>query len=128
MFSIASANVLPAGWYTPPAMRLPEPVLAAIPAALAAIAVIIIVIIWRSGDSNEEPANASPSMSLEGVISLVSREHIGCPDQPALVLTADAVYQGDAKWRVTYEDHEWIVDESDGSVDVVGEPLPCPGR
>ncbi|MGH9202179.1 MAG: hypothetical protein ACRD2A_13200 [Vicinamibacterales bacterium] len=67
-------------------------------------------------------------MTLEGVIALVSREHAGCPDQPLLVLTADAAYEGDDKWRVTYRDYEWIVDESDGSVEIVGEPFPCPRR
>jgi hypothetical protein len=105
-------------------MSIPQPILAAIPATAAAIAVIIIVLIWQSRDSTDEPA----SMTLEGVIALVSREHLGCPDQPALVLTADAAYEGDGKWRVTYQEYEWLVDESDGSVDAVSEPLPCPGR
>jgi hypothetical protein len=109
-------------------MSLPQPILASIPAASAAIAAVIIVLIWQSRDSTEEPSFASPSMTLEGVIALVSREHLGCPDQPALVLTAEGVYEGDGKWRVSYREYEWLVDESDGSVDAVGEPLPCPGR
>jgi len=43
-------------------------------------------------------------------------------------VSADAAYEGTGKWRVTYRDYEWIVDESDGSVKPVGEPLPCPER
>ena len=67
-------------------------------------------------------------MTLEGVIALVSREHAGCPDQPLLVLTADAAYEGGGKWRVMYRNYAWIVNEADKSVEPVGEPLPCPGR
>jgi hypothetical protein len=69
-----------------------------------------------------------PGMTVEGVIALVSRQHAGCPDQPALVLTAEATYDGNGKWRVAYRDYAWIVDESDRSVEPVGEMLPCPGR
>jgi hypothetical protein len=84
---------------------------------------------WNSNDSGEsDSTSASTSMTLEGVIALVSREYIGCPDQPLLVLTADAAHEGDGNWRVIYRDYEWIVDESDGSVEPVGEPLPCPER
>jgi hypothetical protein len=84
---------------------------------------------WESDDSGESrSSSAYPSMTAEGVISLVSREHAGCPDQPLLVLTADAVYEGEGNWRVMYRDYEWTVSESDGSVEAVGEPLPCPGR
>lgn len=78
---------------------------------------------WGWNDSSE-----SVSMTLEGVIALVSREHAGCSDQPLLVLTADAAYEGDDNWRVTYRDYEWIVNQADGSVEPVGEPLPCSGR
>ena len=95
-------------------------------------AVVISAFVWQPWDSIDSgergSTSASPSMTLEGVIALVSREHTGCPDQPLLVLTADAAYEGTGKWRVTYRDYEWIVDESDGSVKPVGEPLPCPAR
>ncbi len=67
-------------------------------------------------------------MTLESVIALVSREHIGCPEQPALALSADATYDGDGKWTVMYGDYSWTVDEADGSVGAICEPLPCPGR
>jgi len=67
-------------------------------------------------------------MTLEGVIALVSREHIGCPEQPLLVLTADATYDGEGQWTVTYGDYSWTIDERDGAVRAIGEPLPCPRR
>jgi len=67
-------------------------------------------------------------MTLDGVIALVSREHAGCPEQPALVLTGDANYDGDGKWTVTYGDYSWQVDEADGSVRTIGDALPCPER
>lgn len=67
-------------------------------------------------------------MTLERVVALVSREHIGCPEQAIIALTADAAYEGDGKWRVTYREYEWLVDETTGSVEPVGQPLPCPER
>ena len=95
-------------------------------------AVVMAAVVWQPWDSSDfaerDSTSASPSMTLEGVIALVSREHIGCPDQPLLVLTADAAYEGDGKWRVTYRDYEWTVNESDGSVEPVGKPLLCPVR
>jgi hypothetical protein len=96
------------------------------------VAAVIGALVWKPWDSIDSSergsTSASPSMTLEGVIALVSRERSGCPDQPLLVLTADAAYEGDGKWRVTYRDYEWIVDESDGSLESVREPLPCPER
>jgi len=83
---------------------------------------------WDSNDPGPSSTSDSPAMTPEGVIALVSREHIGCPDQPALVLTADATYEGDGKWTVTHRDYSWTVDEADGSVRAISEPLPCPGR
>jgi len=67
-------------------------------------------------------------MTLEGVIALVSREHAGCPDQPALTLTAEAVYNGDGTWTVRYRDYTWTVDEDAQSVQPIADPLPCPRR
>jgi len=110
------------------------PRLPIVPAVLAVGlgAVVIATFVWQRWESNDsgerDSTSASPSMTLEGVIALVSREHAGCPDQPFLVLSADAAYEGDGKWRVMYRDYEWIVDESDGSLESVGEPLPCPER
>ena len=96
------------------------------------VAVAIAALVWQPWDTIDSgergPTSASPSMSLERVIALVSREHAGWTDQPLLVLTADAAYEGDGKWRVIYREYEWIVDESDGSVEPAGEPLPCPER
>jgi hypothetical protein len=113
-------------------MRPGLPVKAALTGAAAVAAVIAAAFVWQQWDSIDSgergSTSASPSMTLEGVIALVSREHSGCPDQPLLVLTADAAYEGDGKWRVMYRDYEWIVDEADGSVEPVGESLPCPGR
>lgn len=109
--------------------RLP-PVAAVLGAGI--VAAVLAAFVWQPWDSNDSgergSTSASPSMTLEGVIALVSREHSGCPDQPLLVLTADAAYEGGGKWRVVYRDYEWIVDESDGSLESVGEPLPCPDR
>lgn len=76
----------------------------------------------RAGDPR------SPRMTLEGVIALVSREHAGCPEQPALTLTAEAVYNGDGTWTVKYRDYGWTVDEEAQSVRPIGDPLPCPRR
>ena len=110
------------------------PRLPVVAAALGAgtVAAVIVAFVWQPWDSIDSgesgSTSASPSITLEGVIALVSREHTGCPDQPLLVLTADAAYEGDGKWRVMYRDYEWIVDESDGSLESVGEPLPCPER
>jgi hypothetical protein len=95
-------------------------------------AAVIAAVVWQPWDSNDSgersSTSASPSMTLEGVIALVSREYGGCPDQPLLVLSADAAYEGDGNWRVTYRDYEWIVNEADKSVETVGEPVPCPAR
>ena len=108
------------------------PVAAAVLAAAMVVAVTVAVLVWQPWDSDGSDEigsdSASPSMTVEGVIALVSREHAGCPDQPLLVLSADAVYEGGRIWRVTYRDYEWTVNESDGSVEPVGKPLPCPGR
>lgn len=107
------------------------PLVAAVLAA-GLVAAVITAFVWQPWDSNDsgerDSTSASPRMTLEGVIALVSREHAGCPDQPLLVLTADAAYEGNGKWRVTYRDYEWVVDESDGSVEPVRESLPCPER
>jgi len=110
-------------------MRPRLPVVAAI-LGTAMIVAVIASFVWQPWESNDsgESGSALPSMTLEGVIALVSREHAGCPDQPLLVLSADAAYEGDGRWRVMYRDYEWIVNEADESVEPVGEPLPCPGR
>jgi hypothetical protein len=103
-------------------------------AALAAVAVVALVLFliwqpWESDDSSDgASASDEPKMTLEGVLALVSAEHIGCPEQPALVLTADVVYDGDGKWTVTYRDYAWEVDEEDESVRTLGDELPCPER
>jgi hypothetical protein len=105
-----------------------------LPIALAVLTVVTIAsvltvaLVWQPWDSDGSTASTNPSMTVEGVISLVSRAHAGCPDQPLLVLSANAVYEGDNLWRVTYRDYEWTVDESEQSVEAVGEPLPCPRR
>jgi hypothetical protein len=92
---------------------------------------LILVQFWDS-DSFERTGGSealrSPRMTLEGVIALVSREHSGCPEQPALTLTAEAVYNGDGTWTVTYRDYGWTVDEEAESVRPIGDPLPCPRR
>lgn len=96
---------------------------------LAAAAAVTAAFVWQLWESDDSADYCDvPSMTLEGVIALVSRELAGCPDQPLLVLRADATYEGDNNWRVTYRDYEWIVNEAEGSVERVGEPLPCPGR
>lgn len=106
----------------------------AVAAALATLAAValVAVLVWQPWESDEsgDGAGASdqPRMTLEGVIALVSAEHVGCPEQPAIVLTADVVYDGDGKWTVTYGDYSWEVDEEDESVRTLGEPLTCPER
>lgn len=106
-------------------------VVAAALATLAAVA-LVALLVWQPRESDEsgDGAGASdqPRMTLEGVIALVSAEHVGCPEQPAIVLTADVVYDGDGKWTVTYGDYSWEVDEEDESVRTLGEPLTCPER
>ncbi len=67
-------------------------------------------------------------MTFEGVIALASREHAGYPDQPALTLTAEAVYNSDGTWTATYRDYAWTVDEEAQSVQPIGDALPCPRR
>jgi hypothetical protein len=104
------------------------PIAVAVLTVVTTAAVFGVALVWRPWDSDESTGSTNPTMTVEGVISLVSREHAGCPDQPLLVLSGDAVYEGDNLWRVTYRDYEWTVDDSDGSVEVIGEPLPCPGR
>jgi hypothetical protein len=98
---------------------------AALIAGLAAVGLVFLLLVqpWDS-DEPDHP----PRLTLEGVIAIVSREHTGCPEQPALTLTADAVYNGDGTWTVTYRDYGWEVDEEDESVRTVGDPLPCPRR
>jgi len=102
-------------------------------ALIAATAVVgfILVLLWQPWDSDvagPSGASDSPAMTLEGVIALVSREHIGCPEQPAIVLTADATYDGEGMWTVTYRDYTSTVNERDKSVRAISEPLPCPNR
>lgn len=103
-------------------------------AALATLAVfaLVAVLVWQPGESDKSShgagASDEPRMTPEGVIALVSAEHVGCPEQPALVLTSDVVYDGGGKWTVTYGDYSWEVDEEDESVRAIDEPLPCPDR
>ena len=105
------------------------PLAAAVLAAAATAAVVVAALVWQPRESSDSGGSAdAPSLTVEGVISLVSREHAGCPDQPLLVLSADAVYEGEDQWRVVYRDYEWSVNEEDGSVEAVGEPLPCAGQ
>jgi hypothetical protein len=104
--------------------RLPVVVTALTVATMAGA--IMAALIWQPWDSDS--SGDSTSMTVEGVIALVSREHAGCPGQPLLVLSADAVYVGDDEWRVTYRGYQWTVNEADRSVEAIGEPLPCPGR
>jgi len=107
-----------------------RPLLAVAALATLALFAFVAVVIWQPwalGESGDRAgASDQPRMTLEGVIALVSAEHVGCPEQPALVLTADVVYDGDGKWTVTYGDYSWEVDEDDGSVRAIDEPLPCP--
>ena len=106
-----------------------RPVVAACFGIAMIAAVIAALFVWQPWDSDDSVGSSeAPSMTVEGVISLVSREHAGCPDQPLLVLSADAVYESNGTWRVTYREYEWTVNEADGSVEAVGEPLECPGR
>jgi hypothetical protein len=106
--------------------------LAAAALATLAVFVLVAVLIWRpwesDGSSDAASGSDQPRMTLEGVIALVSAEHVGCPEQPAIVLTADVVYDGDGKWTVTYGDYSWEVDEADESVRAIDEPLLCPER
>ena len=111
-----------------------RPLLAATFVGAAAIFALLLFLLVQLSDSDSanrarsaEPPR-SPRMTLEGVIALVSREHAGCPDQPALTLTADAVYNGDGTWTVTYRDYSWTIDEDARSVQPIGDPLPCPRR
>ncbi len=105
-------------------------------AAVGAVAVfgLVLFLVVQLSDSDSpnstgrSEAPRSPRMTLEGVIALVSREHAGCPEQPALTLTAAAVYNGDGTWTVTYRDYGWTVDEEAQSVRPIGHPLPCPRR
>jgi hypothetical protein len=101
-------------------------------ALVVAASAIVAVLVWQpwESDGSDDGASASdePRMTLEGVIALVSAEHVGCPQQPALVLTSDVVYDGDGKWTVTYGDYAWEVDEDDESVRTLWDELPCPER
>ena len=102
-------------------------------AALTAVAVfaLVLVLIWQPWESDDSGDGASasdePRMTLEGVIALVSAEHVGCPQQPALVLSADVVYDGEGKWTVTYRDYAWEVDEEDESVRTLGDAVAVSG-
>ena len=112
---------------------MPARLLVAVAAvATLALFALVGVLIWQPWESDESGdgvgASDQPRMTLEGVIALVSAEHVGCPEQPAIVLTADVVYDGDGKWKVTYRDYGWEVDEADESVRAIDEPLPCPNR
>ena len=109
-----------------------RPFLAGAVVAALAVFVLVAVLIWQPWESDESgdgaEASDEPRMTLEGVIALVSAEHVGCPEQPAIVLTADVAYEGGGKWSVTYGDYRWEVDEADESVRAIDEPLPCPDR
>jgi len=89
----------------------PRPLLAACTIAAATVTAVLVLFLWQPWDSDDtgndqrSEASVEPEMTLEGVIALVSREHTGCPEQPLLVLTADATYDGDGKWTVTYGDY-----------------------
>jgi len=84
----------------------PRPLLAGSFIAAATVTAALALLLWQPWDSGEPGrTNDEPAMTLEGVIALVSREHTGCPEQPLLVLTADATYDGDGKWTVTYGDY-----------------------
>jgi hypothetical protein len=111
---------------------MPTRPLAAAALAILAVSGLVAVLVWQPWESDEsgDGAGASdePRMTLESVIALVSAKHAGCPQQPALVLTADVVYDGDGKWTVTYGDYSWEVDEEKGSVRTLGDALPCPER
>jgi hypothetical protein len=99
--------------------------------AVFGLGLLLLVQFWDSDSpdlTGSSEAPRSPRMTLEGVIALVSREHAGCPEQPALTLTAEAVYNGDGTWTVKYRDYGWTVDEEAQSVRPIGDPLPCPRR
>jgi len=112
----------------------PRPLFAAaVVGAVAAFGLALFLLVHLSDSdpavrAGRSQAPRSPRTTLEGVIALVSREHAGCPDQPALTLTAEAVYNGDGTWTVTYRGYAWTVDEDAGSVRPIGDPLPCPRR
>jgi hypothetical protein len=110
----------------------PRSILATAGMVVVAAFAIVAVLVWQpwEPDGSDDGASASdePRLTLEGVIALVSAEHVGCPQQPVLVLTADVVYDGDGKWTVTYGDYAWEVDEDDESVRTLGDELPCPER
>ncbi len=105
---------------------------AAVGAVVAFGLVLFLLVQLSDSDSpnstGRSEAPRSPRMTLEGVIALVSREHAGCPEQPALTLTAAAVYNGDGTWTVTYHPYGWPVDEEAQSVRPIGDALPCPRR
>jgi hypothetical protein len=106
---------------------------AALITALAVFGGVFLVLAqpWESDepDRARRPEASRPArMTLEGVIALVSQAHTGCPEQPALTLTADAVYNGDGTWTVTYRDYGWMVNEDDETIRILGNPLPCPRR
>jgi hypothetical protein len=107
-----------------------RPLLAVAAVATLALFGLVAVLIWQPWESDESGDGASdqPRMTLEGVIALVSAEHVGCPEQPVIVLTADVAYEGGGKWTVTYRNYRWEVDEEDESVRAIDEPLPCPER
>jgi len=109
-----------------------RPLIAAAVLAPLALFGLVAVLIWQPWESDESGdgtgSSDQPRMTLEGVIALVSAEHVGCPEQPAIVLTADVVYAGDGKWTVTYGDYRWEIDEADEYVRAIDEPLPCPER
>jgi hypothetical protein len=106
-----------------------RPLLAIAAVATLAAFVLVAVLVWQPWESDESGDGAGgsdqPRMTLEGVIALVSAEHVGCPEQPAIVLTADVAYEGGGKWTVTYGDYRWEVDEEDESVRAIDDPLPC---
>ncbi len=87
---------------------------------------------WDSDDPSTAPSSSghtdSPLMSLEGVLALVSRQYAGCAGQPNIVLSADVVYEGNNKWKVTYSGYRWEVDEATLEVKPIGDPFPCRTR
>jgi hypothetical protein len=109
-----------------------RPLLAVAAVATLALFALVAVLVWQPWESDDSGGGAGvsdqPRMTLEGILALVSAEHVGCPEQPAIVLTADVVYDGAGKWTVTYGDYRWEVDEADESVRAIDEPLPCPAR
>src|SRR5436309_15977574 len=94
---------------------------------------LILVQFWDSDTPNStgrSEAPRSPRMTLEGVIDLVSREHAGCPEQPALTLTAASVYNGEGTWTAPYHDYDWTPAEDRQLVLLISEAFtgPCRGR